>query len=136
MLLRLRFHITDALGRRGALLAEECHTVAFRGAPADAEWLADDEVEALLAASPSGNISPDQAQAALGRIIDEFDHVRPHLDQVAHARAASLAQSHERVRAAARAKAGGVAVTPELPADVLGLYVYLPVVAVGGGAAT
>jgi len=49
LLLRLRFHITDSVGRAGALLAEESQLVAFRGAPSAAEWLGGDEVEALLA---------------------------------------------------------------------------------------
>jgi len=134
LLLRLRFHLTDALGGRGALLAEECRPVAFRGAPTEAEWLSDEEVETLLAATPNGNVAPDQAQEALARILESFVRVRPHLDQVADSRAASLAASHERVRRAARARAGDVTVRPELPADVLGVYVYLP--APAGGAAT
>ncbi|GAB4245451.1 MAG: helicase-related protein [Thermoleophilia bacterium] len=129
LLLRLRFHITDSLGRRGALLAEECRAVAFRGAPGEAEWLGEDGVEALLAATPSGNIAPDQAGSALERIVTDFDHLRPHLASVAEERAAVLAEAHERVRRAARATGGGVEVRPELPPDVLGLYVYLPGVA-------
>jgi hypothetical protein len=130
LLLRLRFHITDSLGRRGALLAEECRAVAFRGSPSEAEWLADEEVEGLMAAAPTGNIAPDQAQAALERILVDFDHVRPHLDQVAKERAAALAGSHERVRQAWTRTTGKAAtVTPELPADVLGMYVFLPGVA-------
>jgi len=135
MLLRLRFHITDSLGRSGALLAEECRLAAFRGAPSEAEWLTDGEVERLLTAQPSGNIAPDQAQQALARIIDGFDHLQPRLDIVAEERAAALAGSHERVRQA-WTRAGGRATTvaPELPADVLGLYVFLPVSPSGGGA--
>ncbi len=133
LLLRLRFHITDSLGRRGALLAEECRAVAFRGAPSEAEWLADEEVEGLLAAAPTGNVAPDQAQAAVERILVDFDQVRPHLDQVAEERAAALADSHERVRQAwTRATGKAATVTPELPPDVLGLYVFLPVSSGGG----
>ncbi|MHB8867796.1 MAG: helicase-related protein [Thermoleophilia bacterium] len=129
LLLRLRFHITDSLGRRGALLAEECRAVAFRGAPSEAEWLADEEVERLLTTAPTGNIAPDQAQAAVERILVDFDQVRPHLDQVAEKRAAVLAESHERVRQAwTRASGKAATVRPELPADVLGLYVFLPAV--------
>ncbi len=127
LLLRLRFHISDSLGRRGALLAEECRAVAFRGAPSEAEWLADGEVARLLTATPAGNIAPDQAQAAVERILVDFDQVRPHLDQVAGERTAALAGSHERVRQAwTRATGKAATVAPELPADVLGLYVFLP----------
>ena len=93
----------------------------------EAEWLADEEVERLLAAAPSGNIAPDQAQAALERILSDFDYVRAYLDHVAEARAAVLARSHERVRQAwTRATGKAATVAPELPADVLGLYVFLP----------
>ena len=127
LLLRLRFHLTDALGRAGALLAEECQLVAFRGAPTAAEWLTGDEVEVLLDTAPSASISPDQQRDALERILAEFDEVRPHLQNVAEDRARSLAESHDRVRRA-MARSGGAAtkVTPELPVDVLGVYVYLP----------
>jgi superfamily II DNA or RNA helicase len=131
LLLRLRFHITDAAGRAGALLAEESQLVAFRGAPSAAEWLASDEVEALLTATPTASIAPDQQRDALERILAEFDAMSPHLEEVAQERARSLAESHDRVRRALT-RGGGVAakVEPELPVDVLGVYVYLP----GGGA--
>ena len=132
LLLRLRFHITDSVGRTGALLAEESQLVAFRGAPGAPEWLADDEVEALLAVTPTASVAPDQQRDALERILLEFDEVLPHLEDVARERALSLAESHDRVRRAVTRSAGAAAkVEPELPVDVLGVYVYLP----GGGAA-
>jgi superfamily II DNA or RNA helicase len=133
LLLRLRFHITDALGRTGAMLAEECQLVGFRGAPSAAEWLGAEQVEALLAASPTASIGPDQQRAALESILSDFEQVPPHLEDVARERAQSLAESHDRVRRAV-SRSGGVAakVVPELPVDVLGIYVYLPA---GGGAA-
>jgi len=132
LLLRLRFHITDAVGRAGALLAEECRLVALRGAPSAAEWLGDEEVELLLDAEPSSSVTPDQQRDALERILAEFDEITPHLQGVAEERALSLAESHDRVRRA-MTRSGGVAtkVEPELPVDVLGVYVYLP----GGGLA-
>jgi hypothetical protein len=130
LLLRLRFHVIDPLGRSGALLAEESQLVAFRGAPSTAEWLGD-EVEALLAATPTASITPDQQRDALERILAEFDVVLPHLEDVARERARSLAEAHDRVRRAL-SRGGGPAtkVEPELPVDILGIYVYLP----GGGA--
>lgn len=133
LLLRLRFHITDSMGHTGALLAEESLLVAFRGAPSSAEWLGDEEVEELLTATPTASISPDQQRDALERILAEFDQVRSHLEQVARGRGLSLAESHDRVRRAVT-RSGGAAtkVEPELPVDVLGVYVYLPA---GGGAA-
>ena len=137
LLLRLRFHITDAVGRKGALLAEECQTVAFQGAPGAAEWLSDEEVETLLTAVPTGSISPDQQRDALERVLSEFDLIRPHLDRVAEKRAERLADSHERVRQAVARTTGKMTyVTPELPPDVLGVYVYLPAAAPAPSAAS
>lgn len=133
LLLRLRFHITDTVGRTGALLAEESQLVAFRGAPGVAEWLDAKGVEALLACTPTASIGPDQQREALEQILRDFEHVRPHLDAVAHVRAERLAESHDRVRQALSRRGGTAAkVSPELPVDVLGVYVYLPG---GGGAA-
>ena len=127
LLLRLRFHITDALGQAEALLAEESHVAAFRGAPSAAEWLSTEEVEALLGITPEASISPDQQREALERILSDFDHVRPNLDTLAGERAEALAESHDRVRRAlTRAGSQATTVAPELPADVLGVYVYLP----------
>ena len=136
LLLRLRFHISDVVGRQGALLAEESQLVAFRGAPGAAEWLTGEEVEALLACTPTASIGPDQQREALEQILRDFEQVRPHLDAVAHERAQSLAGSHDRVRravtrAGGRTAGGATKVAPELPVDVLGVYVYLP----GGGGA-
>jgi len=133
LLLRLRFHVVDVFGRTGALLAEECRLVGFRGAPSAAEWLGADEVEALLAATPGASIAPDQQRNALERVLADFEQVRSHLDGVARERAGSLAEAHDRVRRAAGRSVGrATTVTPELPVDVLGIYVYLP--AMGGAA--
>lgn len=131
LLLRLRFHITDVMGREGALLAEESQLVAFRGAPSGAEWLTGEEVEALLEVTPGASIGLDQQRDALERILADFDEVAPHLQSVAEERARSLANSHDRVRravtrAGGRAAGAATKVTPELPVDVLGVYVYLP----------
>lgn len=134
LLLRLRFHITDALGRTGALLAEESRLVAFRGAPGAAEWLAAEEVDALVEATPTASITPDQQRDALERILTDFGAVHPRLQEVAQLRAQTLADSHDRVRrAVARSGSAAAKVAPELPVDVLGVYVYLP--GVSGGAA-
>ena len=135
--LRLRFHITDALGRKGALLAEECGSVAFRGAPSAAEWLPEEQVEILLGAHPTGSISPDQQRDALERVLSEFDLIRPHLELLGEKRAERLGDSHERVRQAVGRTAGKVTrVAPELPPDVLGVYIYLPAAASASSASS
>ena len=129
LLVRFRFHIVT---RRGGverpLLAEDSALLAFAGAPRAAEWLPADQAEALLAARPEANVPADQATHALRRIIDEFEPLWPALDEAARQRGAELLAAHRRVRSAARMAGpnAGVAVEPQLPPDVLGLFLYLP----------
>ena len=58
--------------------------------------------------------------------------IAPHLEQFAQDLAASLREAHVRVRTAARGeRAGdlgvrGLTVRPQLPVDVLGVYLYQP----------
>ncbi|MBI4582772.1 MAG: ATP-dependent helicase, partial [Planctomycetes bacterium] len=131
LLLRLRFHM--APGRSGspeALLAEECRAIAFRGSPSKPEWLGEEAVEELFQAEPSSNIFPDEARGFLEGILKDSSFLVPSIEEAieeeARRRAAALAEAHERVRRAGRLKGDSVRVEPILPADVLGLYVYLP----------
>ena len=130
LLLRCRFHIVTAGGgARGGgapLLAEDALLLAFSGAPSRAEWLDDSAALALLHAQPSGNISPDESRSFLARLISDFDALRPHLDEQLKRKAEELREAHVRVRSAAKLAAGSVRVQPQLPADVVGAYVFLP----------
>ncbi|MGH3263124.1 MAG: hypothetical protein ACRDNS_14125 [Trebonia sp.] len=128
LLVRYRFHL-ELPGRDGPrqLVAEDAHVLAYRGQPASPEWLSADQVTALLAVGPSGNIQPDQALDFTERAVAALDAVRPHLDDVADELAIKLRDDHIRVR-----EAGGqrvrrqIAVRAQKPADILGVYVYLP----------
>lgn len=111
------------------LLAEDAAVLAFTGPPAAAEWLPADQAEALLQARPAGNVHPDQASQHLAPVLDALGALTPHLDADAHARADALRDAHERVREAARVRGVRVTVHPQLPADLLGVYVLLPKVA-------
>uniref|UniRef100_UPI002613EB1A helicase-related protein n=1 Tax=Trebonia sp. TaxID=2767075 RepID=UPI002613EB1A len=132
LLVRFRMHL-ELPGRDGPrqLVAEDAQVLAYRGQPAAAEWLAPQEVAGLLAAVPAGNVPPDQALDFSERAVASVDALRPHLDFVADELAAKLRDDHIRVR-----EAGGqrvrrqIAVRAQKPADILGVYVYLP-----GGAA-
>jgi hypothetical protein len=53
--------------------------------------------------------------------------LRPHLDEVAEAHGKELLDAHQRVRTASRRVGVKYSIEPQLPPDVLGLYVYLPV---------
>ena len=127
LLLRLRYHlVTQRDGQTVELLAEDCQTVGFTGAPETAQWLTSDAVEVLLNAEPAGNIAPQQATQFLERVLDGFDMLCPHLEEIAQARGQALLDAHSRVRTAARLKGTRVDVRPHLPPDVLGIYVLLP----------
>lgn len=128
LLLRLRYHIlTTEGGETKPLLAEDSRLVTFRGAPSAAEWLPHDDAEALVQLAPDENVTDDVARGFVQKVIDEFDHLRPHLDAIAEAHGKELLNAHQRVRTAARRTGVKHAIEPQLPPDVLGLYVYLPV---------
>ena len=126
LLVRLRFHISTP-GDTQPLLAEDCQVFAFRGAPQKADWIDDEEqIKRLLSATPAENMARDQAQFFLQNIIDDFaEHLSPHMDELAYRRAEELRAAHRRVRRSV-ALSVRVRVEPQLPPDVLGMYVYLP----------
>ena len=132
LLLRLRFHLI-ATGRDGIeqpLLAEDVALVGFEGTPDDPTWLDERSIERLLDASPSANVPADLARTQLSRVQERFDSLWPHLRELAIKRGDELLDAHRRVRTASRLSKRNVRVEPNLPADVLGLFVYLP--ATGG----
>ncbi len=139
LLVRFRFHIeTQVRGKAGAetrqLLAEDCQVMAFTGPPQEAEWLSPARAEALLDATPDANIAPELQRDALQRILDGIPAIQPAIEQAARDRARQLLAAHARVRSAARLRGVSQKVEPQLPPDLLGIYVFLPVPA-GGFAA-
>ena len=127
LLLRFRYHILRKSGDlEQPLLAEDCQILAFEGSPANATWLDSAAAEELLNVEPEANVTADVASHTLSRILEGFDSIRPHLDQVARGRGEELLEAHQRVRLASRIKGVSYRVEPTLPPDVLGIYVYLP----------
>ena len=133
LLTRFRFHL--ALPRRTGtrmLVAEEARALAFTSAPAAPVWLAPGAVDELLAAGADANTPTDTAVNMAAMVLRGLGAVTPHLDATAATLAEELREAHVRVRQAARgARAGellvqGLTVTPQLPVDVLGVYLYLP----------
>ncbi len=127
LLVRLRYDLRTRTRRgEGNALAEEVRVLAFTGAPDGAAWLADpDEADRLLDLAPAGNVLPEQANAALERGVAGLDELRPAIERVAAVRAADLMAEHERVREVVSLR-GKTSVTPRLPVDILGIYVFLP----------
>ncbi|GAA4619405.1 helicase-related protein [Actinoallomurus liliacearum] len=129
LLVRYRFHLylpTRDGGRRQQI-AEDARVLAFRGSPANAEWLSEDEALALLEARADENTAPEFARSTATRVLDGLDAIRPHLEQYGGDLADALRASHARVREAVGAIRRGLRVEAEPDADVLGLYVYLPI---------
>ena len=133
LLTRVRANLTLP-GRHGphAQVAEEARPLAFTGTPSDPRWLDRDAVEALLAAQPDRNLSADIARNIMKGVLGAMPAITGHLDRFAHELAESLRDAHVRVRTAARGdRAGalsirGLSVEPQLPVDVLGVYLYQP----------
>lgn len=130
LLLRLRHHIvtTRLAAGESQSLAEECVVAGFCGAPDDAFWLAEAEAEALLDAEPADNILPQQAATFVRQVVDGMGRLRTHIDQIAVERAQELLEAHRRVRVASGVKHLRYDVRPQLPVDVVGIFVLLPVV--------
>ncbi len=81
-----------------------------------------------MRATPDTNINPDQAADFVRKVNQEFATLEPYLRDLAAIRGQELLEAHTRVRAAARIQ--GVRYRVEAPPspDVLGVFVYLPVV--------
>jgi hypothetical protein len=127
LLVRLRHHIVRTVGGAAReLLAEECCIAAFEGAPEQAVWLPADRAEALLAATPDANIAPDQARSFVSKVVDARAALDPGLEALATARAEVLLALHRRLRDESRIKGLTYDVRPQLPVDVIGVYVLLP----------
>lgn len=131
LLVRFRYHlITRTQGEERQLLAEDSLTLAFEGAPETATWLSPEVAETLLVAEPDENIHPQQAAEFVGRVVAGFDHLAPILNNIAQRRGEELLAAHVRVREAAYRRGERRPqhrVQAQLPPDVLGIYVFLPV---------
>jgi hypothetical protein len=128
LLARFRMHV-GLPGRDQArqIVAEDAQVLAFRGPSSESEWLDEEAVRDLLAAMPSGNVPPDQAIDFTERAIAGLPDLQAHLGQVADELAGRLRESHLRVREAAGQRVRRqISVRAQQPADVLGVYVYLP----------
>jgi hypothetical protein len=145
LLTRFRFHLSLPV-RDGTreLVAEDAGVLAWTGAGQARDWMGDDDVLALLEATPTGNTPEVLARQQAARAIAEATaaDVVARLDAAHAERAQRLRDSHERARVAARGRGRvgalgtrDLEVRPQPPVDVLGVYVYLPTgVGAAGGA--
>ncbi|NKY99993.1 DEAD/DEAH box helicase [Nocardiopsis alborubida] len=127
LLVRYRFHLTLP-SRHGTrqLVAEDARLLAFTGAPDKAEWLGQSEAVALLDAQATENTAPTMGENTMRRVLDALPATTDHLASYGDELAVELADSHRRVRIASDEIRRGLKVEAQKPADILGVYVYLP----------
>ncbi|MFC8944305.1 MULTISPECIES: DEAD/DEAH box helicase [Streptomyces] len=127
LLVRYRFHLTlpSRSGER-QVVAEDARLLAYEGLPQRARWLDDDAAAALLGAHATANTHELAARNAITRALDGLPGLADHLTEYGTRLAAELDASHRRVRKANEEIVRGLKVVPQEPADVLGVYVYVP----------
>jgi len=127
LLLRYRYHIImREREKERQLLAEDSQIVGFAGAPAEAEWIDSSRVEEILDAAPTRNIDRERASYFIQKVLDGIVDLSLHLERFTMERGEQLLDAHRRVRSAARWSGVDYDIRPELPPDILGIYVYLP----------
>lgn len=129
MLVRYRYHIvTEEKGKEPErLLAEDLQTLAFEGAPDRAEWLVDQEaIQRLFDLEAGENIPRQVAERQIAQAVDNFESLWADLNRIGEERGDELLNAHRRVRDAAKRRGVRYSIEPQLPPDVLGIYVYLP----------
>lgn len=133
---RFRFNLVATVGgAEHPMLAEEAGLLAFVGAPSRPDWIDDPgQVESLLEAEPSGSLIPEASRRQVRTVLEARGHWEGRIDEAARERAEATAEAHQRVRDTARRRfgpAGRLRVTPQLPPDIVGLYVFVPDIAAG-----
>lgn len=131
LLVRFRYHIiTYEQGAERQLLAEDSQLLAFEGLSDSASWLDAEQAELLLQAEPDANIPPQEATRRVEQVVDAYEqHLKAHVIQVAQERSEMLYEAHRRVRESSQRTAfRGMRykVEPQLPPDILGIYVFVP----------
>ena len=129
LLVRQRFTLVRTeSGRRRESVVEESRFLAFEGLaddpPAERRWLADAELDPLLAARPSGN-SPN-AQAVVRETLAALPNLTDELDRRVAARADELLATHRAVRDEAKLAGVRVEIQHHRPVDVIAVHVLQP----------
>lgn len=124
-LLRLRYKLTIHGRRERLLLVEEAGAVAF-GPDSDTPILEDTAARALLETAAAGNLADVARERLLASARRRMDAMLAgSLADYASERAKALSNDHARLRASG-VNVPRVSVEPVLPADVIGLFVFVP----------
>lgn len=123
LMLRLRHLLASTKGQD--LLAEECLVAGFTGPPSAPLWLEPEAAAQLLQqAEPTGDIPLALKRQEIEELLGRLDGLQEELNDLAQQRANALLQSHRRVRSIT--KEGQIRVKPQLPMDILGVFVLQP----------
>lgn len=124
LMLRLR-HLIFTVKQNHEQLAEECLVVGFTGPPSQPRWLSPEDSMLLLERANAVSTVPKMIQQEeVSELLSSLDEIQEHLNDFAEEIAQDLMESHKRVRKIT--KEGAVRVTPQLPADILGVYILQP----------
>jgi hypothetical protein len=127
LLVRLRHRIFQTRGSQTTeMLAEECLVAGFTGRPTAPQWLSSEEASRLLRAQPAANLPPGQASSWVSEVIGALPALTRGLDAIAHERAQAALAAHRRVRDAAGIAGLRFRVEPQLPVDLLSVFILAP----------
>lgn len=128
-LLRLRTNlVVEREGKRREMLAEESVTVAIEGNQPPRQLNAQEAIE-LFNTQATQNTVPDVRERAVRQALERLQEQQPALNAIAKGHGQQLLKDHRRVRDSERDGRGNFQVNPQLPADILGVYVLMPEVA-------
>lgn len=128
-LLRVRTNlVVEREGSRREMLAEEAVTIVMEGRQPPRQ-LSTHEAVTLFDKAPSENTQPDVRERAVRQALEHLQEQQSVLDAIAREHGQQLLQDHRRVRDSERDGRGSFQVNPQLPADILGVYVLMPAVA-------
>ncbi len=119
-LLRVRF-LLSAKDLESPLLAEEILLFGSQGSTI----LSEETVADLSSkATPFANLTDAEKSREIETALSVYETLQSSIEKAVEERAAKLLESHRRVRAITKTKA--ITVKPELPPDLIGVYVFLP----------
>lgn len=121
--LRNRLIIRRAKDRR-EMLAEEALAIAIHGT-AEPDILPTKEALCLMQVAVSKNMEPDRRIRELNTALETAKSLQSTFEKIAQQRSQEVLTDHRRVRDAADAR-GEYLVYPQLPVDVMGVYVLVP----------
>jgi len=124
-LLRVRFLI-ETLKKDNTILAEEMLMFGYSGSLENPKILGDKEaLECIVNISASNIIEKDYSVELLDKALKDFNGLDVHLKKILEKRKEILLTAHTRLRKIT--KEMKIDVIPQLPADVLGVVVLVPV---------